>query len=97
MVLIILKPLGKFKTGSKAALRFLKFCENAFKDDFEEFQIPDNIFLTTLNYDTGLKSSVGDKNTILEALKLKDINNINNNSLISITGHDTLIKFRQFY
>ena len=93
------KTLGKFETGSKAALPIFKnFVENAlFKDDFEEFQIPDNIFLTTLNYDTGLKSSVGDKNTILEALKLKDINNINNNSLISITGHDTLIKFRQFY
>ncbi len=93
------KTLGKFETGSKAALPIFKnFVENAlFKDDFEEFQIPENIFLTTLNYDTGLKSSVGDKNTILEALKLKDINNINNNSLISITGHDTLIKFRQFY
>ena len=37
------------------------------------------------------------KNTILEALKEKDINNINNNNLISINGRDTLVKFRQFY
>ena len=27
-----------------------------------------------------MKSSAGDKNTIIEALKIKDINNINNNN-----------------
>ncbi len=93
------KTLGKFETGSKAALPIFKdFIENTlFKEDFKEFQIPENIFLTSLNYDTGLKSSLGDKNTIIEALKLKDINNIDNNNLISINDHDTLIKFRQFY
>ena len=93
------KTLGKFETGSKAALPIFKnFIENTlYKDDFEEFEIPENIFLTSLNYDTGLKSSIGDKNTIIEALKIKDINNINNNNLISINDHDTLIKFRQFY
>ena len=93
------KTLGKFETGSKAALPIFKnFIENTlFKEDFEEFLIPENIFLTSLNYDTGLKSSIGDKNTIIEALKLKDINNINNNDLISINDRDTLIKFRQFY
>ena len=93
------KSLGKFETGSKAALPVFKnFVENAlFKEDFNDFKIPSNIYLTSLNYDTGLKSSAGDKNTIIEALKIKDINNINNNSLISINDHDTLIKFRQFY
>ena len=35
--------------------------------------------------------------TIIEALKIEDINNIDNNSLISINDRDTLIKFRQFY
>ena len=44
-----------------------------------------------------LKSAPGDKNSIIEALKLKDINNINNNNLISINGRDKIIKFRQFY
>ena len=58
---------------------------------------PENIFLTPLNYDTGLKSSIDDKNTIIEALKEQDINNIKNNDLISISDRDTLIKFRQFY
>ena len=93
------KTLGKFETGSKAALPIFKdFIEKAlFKEDFNEFKIPENIYLTSLNYDTGLKSLPGDKNTIIEALKIEDINNINNNKLISINDRDILVKFRQFY
>ena len=93
------RTLGKFETGSKAALPIFKdFIENAlFKDDFNDFQIPEKIYLTSLNYDTGLKSSTKDKKTIIEALKIEDINNIENNSLISINDRDILIKFRQFY
>jgi penicillin-binding protein 1A len=93
------KTLGKFETGSKAALPIFKdFIENAlFKEDFNEFNIPENIYLTSLNYDTGLKTSVGDKNVITEALKFKDINNIDNNNLISTKANDKIIKFRQFY
>ena len=93
------KTLGKFETGSKAALPVFKdFIENSlFKEDFDEFKIPKNIYLTSLNYDTGQKSTSGDKNIIIEALKLKDINNIDKNDLISINDRDTLIKFRQFY
>ncbi len=93
------KTLGKFETGSKVALPIFKdFVENAlFKEDFKEFQIPENIFLTSLNYDTGLKSAAGEKNVIIEALKLKDINNLNNNNLISTNGRDKIIKFRQLY
>ena len=93
------KSLGKFETGSKAALPVFKnFIENAlFKQDFEDFEIPKNIYLTSLNYDTGRKSAPGEKNTIIEALKKGDINNIGNNNYISVNGSDTLIKFRQFY
>ena len=92
------QTLGKFETGSKATLPIFKnFIEGAlFKDDFKEFKVPEKIYLTSLNYDTGLKASSGDK-TIVEALKVKDINNINNNNLISINSRDTLIKYRQFY
>ena len=93
------KTLGKFETGSKAALPIFKdFVEKAlYKEDFEEFKIPENIYLTSINYDTGNKASPGEKNTIIEALKKKDINNINNNNLISTSAHDKVIKFRQFY
>tara|TARA_B100000989_G_scaffold296088_1_gene278516 strand:- start:5213 stop:7573 length:2361 start_codon:yes stop_codon:yes gene_type:complete len=93
------KTLGKFETGSKVALPiFRDFVEKAlFKEDFEEFQIPENIFLTSLNYDTGLKSADDGKNVIIEALKRRDINNIDNNNLNSYDGRDKIIKFRQFY
>ena len=93
------KPLGKFETGSKAALPIFKdFVKNAlFKEDFKEFKIPKGIYLTSLNYDTGLKASIGKKNTIIEALTEKDINNIDNNELISVNSYDKLIKYRQFY
>jgi penicillin-binding protein 1A len=93
------KTLGKFETGSKAALPIFKnFAENSlYKKDFEDFKIPENIYLTSLNYDTGMKSAPGEKNTIIEALKPKDINNINKNNLISINERDKLITFRQFY
>ena len=93
------KTLGKKETGSKVALPIFKdFIENAlYKEDFKDFEIPENIYLTSLNYDTGLKSKPGDKKSIIEALKFKDINNIDNNNLISATGSDNLIKFRQFY
>ena len=93
------KTLGKFETGSKAALPIFKdFVEQAlYKDDFKEFKIPENIYLTSLNYDTGIKSVVGDKNIITEALRLKDINNIDNNNLIFTNGNDRTVIFRQFY
>ena len=93
------RTLGKFETGSKAALPIFKdFVEKAlYKEDFGEFKIPKNIYMTSLNYDTGIKSIPGDKNSIIEALKLKDINNIDNNNLISTKGRDKIIKFRQFY
>ena len=68
-----------------------------YKEDFKEFEIPENIYLTSLNYDTGNKASPKDKNSIIEALKQRDINNIDNNNLISTNGRDKTIKFRQFY
>ena len=51
-------------------------------EDFKEFQVPKGVYLTSLNYDTGLKASLADKNTIIEALKYKDINNIKNIKII---------------
>ena len=93
------KTLGKNETGSKAALPIFKnFVENAlFKEDFNDFEIPENIYLTWINYDTGKISALGDKNSIIESLKLEDINNMNNKNLISTVGSDKIIKLRQFY
>ena len=93
------KTLGKKETGSKVALPIFKdFVENAlYKDDFSDFEIPPKILLTSLNYDTGKKSKFGDKKSIIEALKIQDVNSIDNNNLISINENDNVIKFRQFY
>ena len=93
------KSLGKNETGSKAALPIFKdFIENAlYKEDFKDFVIPQNIYLTSINYDTGSKSALGDKKSIIEALKLKDINNIDNKNLILNRGNDKLVILRQFY
>ena len=93
------KSLGKFETGSKVALPIFKdFVENAlYKEDLKEFQIPENIYLTLLNYDTGLKAAAGEKKVIIEALKLKDINKIDNNKLFFNNSGDKIVKFRQFY
>ena len=93
------KTLGKFETGSKAALPIFKdFVEQTlYKEDFNEFEIPENIYLTSINYDTGAKSKSGEKNSITEALKLKDINKLDNNNLILSDTRDKIIKFRQFY
>ena len=93
------KTLGKNETGSKAALPIFKnFVESAlYKNDFKDFEIPENIYLTSLNYDTGQKSALGDKKSIIEALKLKDINNIDNKNLILLERGDKIIKLRQFY
>ena len=93
------KTLGKYETGSKAALPVFKdFVENTlFLDDFDDFEIPESIYLTSINYDTGQKSIKGEKNVIFEALKFKDINNTKNNNLISINSSDSVVKFRQFY
>ena len=93
------KTLGKFETGSKAALPIFKdFIEKTlYKEDFKEFKIPENIYLTSINYDTGEKSRSGEKNSIIEALKLEDNNKLDNNNLVLSGSRDKIIKFRQFY
>ena len=93
------KSLGKYETGSKAALPIFKnFIELAlYKNDFKKFLVPENIYFAPINYNTGKKTDFSDKNKIIEAFKLKDINNIKNNKLSLSDNYDKLIKFRQFY
>ncbi len=93
------KTLGKFETGSKAALPIFKdFIKGvSFLDDFDEFEVPNGIYFAPINYHTGEQTDFDDKNFILEAFKEKDINSLNNKQLISNYNYDKLIKFRQFY
>ena len=93
------KTLGKYETGAKTALPiFKKFIEDAlYKDDFNEFKIPNGIYFAPINYNTGKEEDFTNKNAIVEAFKLKDINKNKNKNSIMLDGYDTLIKFRQFY
>ena len=68
-----------------------------YKDDFKSFLIPEEIFFTAINYNTGKKENFSSSNSIIEAFKLSDINKMKNNNLDKSTNYDSLIKFRQFY
>jgi len=93
------KSLGKFETGSKAALPIFKnFIQSAlYKEEFKPFNIPDGIFFAPIDYDNGLKGNFSDKNIIIEVFKERDINKEINKDLLSGQNYDKLIQFRQFY
>jgi len=93
------KSLGRYETGSKAALPIFKnFIKEAlYKEEFKSFNIPNSIYFAPINYDTGKEELFNNPKAIIEAFKLKDINNLKNNNLDTIKNYDKLIKFRQFY
>ena len=71
------QPLGKFETGSKAALPiFEEFVKKAVKKvDARPFKIPDEITLMVVDPNTGNKAKFSSKNTIIESYKSKNISN----------------------
>ena len=93
------RSLGKYETGSKAALPIFKdFVKNAlYEEDFKNFSIPSNIYFAPINYDTGKIDNFANKKTIIESFKPQDMNSLKNNALDNSVSYDKLIKFRQFY
>jgi len=93
------KTLGRYETGAKAALPIFKnFIKQAlYKDDFKPFLIPEEIFFTAINYNTGKRENFSNSKSIVEAFKLSGINKMKNNNLGRNTNYDSLVKFRQFY
>jgi len=71
------KPLGKFETGSKAALPIFKeFVEKAVKkSDARPFKVPKKMTLMVIDPLTGEKAKFNSKNTIIEAYKSSNILN----------------------
>ena len=67
--------------------------------DFKEYNIPNNIYFASRDYNTDKKSDFkfNNKNIILESFKNNDINNLSNYKLNNVNNYDTLVKFRQFY
>ncbi len=71
------KPLGKYETGSKAALPiFEEFVKNAVKkSEARPFKVPEKITLMVIDPNTGNKAKFSSKNTIIESYKSKNISN----------------------
>ncbi len=71
------KPLGKFETGSKAALPiFREFIEKSVKKaDARPFKVPEKMTLMVVDPLTGEKAKFNSKNTIIEAYKSKNVLN----------------------
>ncbi len=71
------KPLGKYETGSKAALPiFEEFVKKAIKkSEARPFKVPENITLMVVDPNTGNKAKFSSKNTIIESYKSKNISN----------------------
>ena len=69
------KPLGKFETGSKAALPiFEEFVKKGVKkSEARPFKIPDEITLMVIDPNTGNKAKFSSKNTIIESYKSKNV------------------------
>ena len=68
------KNLGRYETGSKAALPiFKKFVENVVKKkDARPFKVPKNINLVIVDVETGQRPNENTKNVIYEAFKLEN-------------------------
>ena len=58
---------------------------------------PEEIFFAAINYNTGKKESFSNPDSIIEALKLSDIEKMKNKNLNRNPNYDSLSKFRQFY
>ena len=71
------QPLGKFETGSKAALPIFKqFVEKAvIKSDARPFKVPKKMTLMVIDPLTGEKAKFNSKDTIIEAYKSKNVLN----------------------
>ena len=71
------KPLGKFETGSKAALPIFKeFIEKAVKkSEARPFKVPKKMKLMVVDPSSGEKAKFDSKNTIIEAYKSKNVLN----------------------
>ena len=69
------QSLGKFETGSKAALPiFEEFIKKGIKkSEARPFKIPDEITLMVVDPNTGNKAKFSSKNTIIESYKSKNI------------------------
>ena len=93
------KSLGKYETGSKAALPvFKKFIENAiYKEEMKSFKVPETINFFSINYDNGEFMGVREAKSITEAFKEENAEEIKLKNLNLGKKHDKFKKFTRFY
>ena len=91
------KPLGKFETGSKAALPIFKeFIEKSVKkSDARPFKVPEKMTLMVVDPLTGEKAKFNSKNTIIEAYKSKNV--LNGKVLYSDNNRFDINNILKFY
>jgi len=91
------KPLGKFETGSKAALPiFREFIEKSVKkSEARPFKVPENMTLMVVDPLTGEKAKFNSKNTIIEAYKSKNV--LNGKVLYSDNNRIDINNILKFY
>ena len=92
------KSLGKFETGSKAALPIFElFIKNAInKKQARPFKVPKNIKMQVVELKTGKKVNFGSKKTIIEAFKndnLEKVNYSDSTNLIYKMSKNNILKF----
>ncbi len=93
------RSLGKYETGSKAALPiFKKFVETAiYKEDMKPFFIPESIYFFPVNYDTGEITTFAKAKMITESFKEDSLDKIKSKNLRLGNAQDKFAKFRRFY
>ncbi len=93
------RSLGKFETGSKAALPIFKnFIEKAiYKEEMKPFKSPSNIYFSPIDYNTGKDIRFTNKKAIIEAFKEKTIKEASSKNLSIDENYGKFSKFRRFY
>ena len=93
------RSLGKYETGSKAALPIFKnFIESAiFKEEMKPFKAPSDIYFFPVDYNTGKNASFSNRNAIIEAFKENNLEEIRSKNLNIGQNYDKFSKFRRFY
>ena len=93
------KSLGKYETGSKAALPiFKKFVETAvYREDIKNFKVPETINFFPINYDTGKITGFNNPKSVIEAFKEENFSDITLKNLSLRKKRDKFDIFTRFY
>ena len=98
------RTLGKYETGSKAALPiFKKFVKNVIKKkDALPFRVPKNINLVMVDVETGLQANINTKKIIYESFKVNDhfivdIEKLSNKNMLEFSDSQNRKRIFRFY